>query len=219
MLLFKLSMKKYFFFFLGLTLYSFGSALAVQVKYLGLHPWDVLNVALYEHFGLTIGTWSLICGLILVVISFFVDRKYISLGTFLNALFIGPVLDLFLKSHLLPAAQHNWIDYLIMLSGIVISGIGGGIYVAAGIGAGPRDGFMLSISDKIGLSVSKARIIVESTVLLLGFLLQGPVYIVSFFYTFILSPVFQKSLLIFRNILQTEMKVDTGVPIKPSAEV
>jgi hypothetical protein len=194
---------RYFFFFLGLTFFGLGNAIAVKVQYLGLHPWEVLNVALYQRYGLTIGTWSVVCGLTLVLVSLLVDRRYINIGTFLNALLIGPIMDFFLWLNILPTATHSWLDYTILLIGIILTGIGGGVYVAAGIGAGPRDGFMLSVSDKTGLSVSRARIVVESLVLILGYLLGGPVFIVTFIYTFIQSPVFQRSLAFFRWFLHS----------------
>lgn len=192
-------------FFAGLTLFGLGNAIAVKVKYVGLHPWEVLNVALYQHFGLTIGTWGVICGLLLVTFSLLFDRKYISLGTFLNALLIGPIMDFFLWLDILPKATNTWLDYFILLLGLVTTGVGGGMYVSAGIGAGPRDGFMLIISEKTRLSVTKARIIVESFVLIIGFLLNGPVFIATFCYTFIQSPVFHQSLKLFRR-LQEKIK-------------
>ncbi|MCK1993210.1 YczE/YyaS/YitT family protein [Peribacillus muralis] len=186
---------RYFIFFLGLTLFGLGNAIAVNVQSLGLHPWEVLNVALFQQLGFTIGTWSVICGLVLVLIVFVVDRKYISIGTFLNALSIGPIMDFFLHLDILPhETMHWWLNLLILLVGIIISGVGGGIYVAAGIGAGPRDGFMLSVSEKTGLSVSRARIVVESLILIIGFTLGGPVFIMTFAYTFIQSPIFQFSM-------------------------
>ncbi|MFT9846836.1 YczE/YyaS/YitT family protein [Aneurinibacillus sp. REN35] len=192
---------RYLFFFLGLLFFGLGNAMAVKVQYLGLHPWEVLNVALYERYGLSIGTWSVFCGLMLVLLSLIIDRRYINIGTFLNALLIGPIMDFFLWLHILPQATNTWTDYVIILTAIIITGIGGGLYVAAGIGAGPRDGFMLSIADKTGLSVSRARIVVESLVLLIGFGLGGPVFIVTFIYTFIQSPVFQYALMLFRRLL------------------
>ena len=191
---------RYAFFFMGLVCFGLGIAISVKVKHLGLHPWDVLNVAFSQQFGLSIGTWSVLIGMVLIIVSLFLDRKYINIGTFLNALLIGPILDFFLWLDVLPAPTYSWIDYLWLLLGILIVGIGGGLYVAGGIGAGPRDGFMLTISDRTGFSVSKARIIVECIVLLIGFLLGGPVFIVTFFYTFILSPIFQVSLKVFAHL-------------------
>jgi uncharacterized protein len=202
----ELKFFQYCLFFLGLTFFGLGNAIAVKVKYVGLHPWEVLNVALYEHFGFTIGTWGVVCGLILILISFFVARSYINIGTILNALCIGPIMDFFLWLDILPKATHTWVDYVILLVAIVITGIGGGMYVAAGIGAGPRDGFMLSISDKTRLSVSQARIMVESFVLIIGFLLGGPVFIATFVYTFIQSPVFQRSLKLFKSLVESLKK-------------
>ncbi|MFP7295878.1 YitT family protein [Neobacillus niacini] len=192
----------YVLFLLGLIFFGLGNAIAVKVKHVGLHPWEVLNVALYQHFGLTIGTWGVISGLVLVIISYFTARKYIRIGTFLNALLIGPIMDFFLWLDFLPEATNSWVDYLIVFCAIVIAGFGGGMYVAAGLGAGPRDGFMLSISNKTKLSVSQARILVESFILIIGFILGGPVFIATFLYTFIQSPVFQKSLSFFNSLIE-----------------
>lgn len=191
---------RYSFFFIGLICFGLGVAFSVKVKYLGLHPWDVLNVALFEHFGFTIGTWSIIVGLILIGISLLVSRKYVNIGTFLNALLIGPIMDFFLWLDILPDASNNWTDYLLLLLGISLIGLGGGLYVSGGVGAGPRDGFMLSISERFRLSVVKARIMVELFVLAIGILLGGPVFWVTFIYTLILSPIFQFSLKFFTRL-------------------
>ena len=191
---------RYSFFFIGLICFGLGVAFSVKVKYLGLHPWDVLNVALFEHFGFSIGTWSIIVGLVLIIISLLVRKKYVNIGTFLNALLIGPIMDLFLWSDLLPDASNTWTDYLILLLGITLTGLGGGLYVSGGVGAGPRDGFMLSISERFRLSVVKARILVELIVLAIGFLLGGPIFWVTFVYTLILSPIFQFSLKFFTRL-------------------
>ena len=191
---------RYTFFFCGLICFGLGVAFSVKVKYLGLHPWDVLNVALFEHFGFSIGTWSIIVGLLLISVSLLVRKAYVNIGTFLNALLIGPIMDLFLWLDILPDASNNWTDYLLLLTGILLIGIGGGMYVAGGVGAGPRDGFMLSISERTGLSVVKARIVVESIVLVIGYLLGGPVFWVTFVYTLILSPIFQFSLKFFKRL-------------------
>lgn len=207
---------RYIFFFLGLVCFGLGIALSVKVQHLGLHPWDVLNVALFQHFGLSIGTWSVIVGLGLIMVSLIVSKKYVNIGTFLNALLIGPILDFFLWLDVLPVATHTWMDYFWLLMGILIVGTGGGMYVAGGIGAGPRDGFMLSISDHTRLSISRARMVVECVVLIIGYVLGGPVFIVTFFYTFILSPVFQLSLKIFTR-LRNELCKHSPAPINADA--
>jgi uncharacterized protein len=184
---------KIFFFVIGLSIFSYGIALAIQVKYLGVSPWDVLNIALFDKFGLTIGTWNIIVGLVLISITLKVNRKYINVGTFLNAVLVGVLVDTFLYFEILPSSSRLTFDVLILFMGIVLMGIGGGMYSAAGIGAGPRDGFMLSISEKTDISISRVRIMMECLVLIVGLVIGGPVFIFTFIYTFIQSPIFQRS--------------------------
>lgn len=163
-------------------------------------------MALFQKFGLTIGTWSVIVGLLLVCVTWFVKREYINIGTFGNALLVGPFMDLFLWLDFLPDASHTYIDYLLLACAIVIAGIAGGLYVAGGIGAGPRDGFMLAVSDRTKLSISRARIVVELVVLVIGYFLGGPVFVATFFFSLIQSPIFQVMLKFFRGVRSSLVK-------------
>src|SRR5699024_396236 len=192
---------RWLFFLIGLIVFAFGISTTVHVQHLGIHPWDVLNVALYEQLGFSIGTWNVICGLILIVVSWILDKSYIKIGTFINAVLIGVFVDLFLWLDFFPPVTRTWTDLLVMGVGIVFMGIGGGLYNAAGVGSGPRDGFMLSIAYKTRASIRKVRIITESSVLLLGILLGGPVFFVTFVFTFIQSPIFQFSFVKFKGMI------------------
>nr|WP_246570177.1 YitT family protein [Lentibacillus saliphilus] len=192
------------FYICGLLIFSMGEATTINVQHLGVHPWDVLHVGMYEKFGLTLGTWTVIVGLVLIGVSLILDRRYVQLGTFLNLFLVGMFVDFFLWLDLLPTAQHNGLDILTIVFGIVLMGFGGGMYNAAGVGSGPRDGFMLSISDKTGMSIGKVRIIIETLILLIGLLLGGPIFIFTFIFTFIQSPLFQVSYL---NLLKVVERV------------
>lgn len=180
-----------FFFLVGLVILSYGISLTIKVQHLGIHPWDVLSVGLFNQFGLTVGTWNLIISGVLILITLFIDKSYIKIGTFLNALISSVFVDLFLFSGFLPTATNSWIDFIIITAGIVIMGIGGGMYSSVGMGAGPRDGFMLSLSSKTGSSIRKVRIITETCILIIGWLIGGPIFIFTFVFTFIQSPIFQ----------------------------
>lgn len=178
-------------FFIGNIIFSLGITITIKVQHLGLHPWDVLSVGLYEKLGLSIGSWNIIVGGLLVTVSLMLDRTYVRVGTLFNVFLIGCLIDFYLWLDFLPDPTYTWIDYITIIIGIVIMGIGGGVYNGAGIGSGPRDGFMLSISDKTGLSIGKVRIITETIVLVIGWVIGGPVFIFTFVFTFIQSPIFQ----------------------------
>lgn len=186
---------------IGIIIFSLGITITITVQHLGLHPWDVLNVAFYEKFGLTIGTWQIIISFVLIVISWILDKSYVKLGTFLNAILIGLFVDFYMWLGFLPEPSYAWPDAVTMTIGIIIMGFGGGLYNAAGVGSGPRDGFMLSIAEKIGASIGKVRIIIETIVLVIGLLLRGPVHVVTFIFTFIQSPIFQFTYERFRKLV------------------
>lgn len=178
-------------FVLGLITLSLGIATTIKVQYLGLHPWDVLSVGFFDIFGLSIGSWNIIIGMVLTTISLLLDRTYVKFGTFINLFVVGMFVDFFLWVDFFPTTTNTLADVLMFMTGIIIMGIGGGLYNAVNLGAGPRDGFMLSISDKTGYSIRSVRITIETFVLVIGLVIGGPVFIFSLLFTFIQSPVFQ----------------------------
>lgn len=185
----------------GIMIFSLGITLTINMQYLGIHPWDVLNVAFFEKFGLSIGSWNIIISAILIIISWLLDKSYIKLGTFANAILVGAFVDFYRWLDFLPTASNLILDVAFIIAGIVIMGFGGGMYNAAGVGSGPRDGFMLSISDKLGAPVGRVRIITECMVLFIGLLIGGPVFVFTFIFTFIQSPIFQYTYLRFGKLV------------------
>ncbi|BCB02854.1 YczE/YyaS/YitT family protein [Bacillus sp. KH172YL63] len=199
------------YFVVGLLLFSYGISLSIHVQYLGIHPWDVLNIALFQKFGLTIGTWNIIVGVVLIAGTLILKGKYVRIGTVLNGVMVGMLVDFFLYFDLLPPETNLTGDVLTLLSAVILMGTGGGLYSAAHLGTGPRDGFMLTLSDLTGLSISRVRIMCECTILLFGLLLGGPVFIFTFFYTFIQSPIFQRSFLFFTGTLHARFSEQKNI--------
>ncbi|WP_245676780.1 YczE/YyaS/YitT family protein [Bacillus solimangrovi] len=155
---------------------SLGIVLLIKAD-LGSAPWDVLHVGLYMKVGLTIGTWSIIVGIIILGSAALLERRLPQVGALLNMLLVGVFIDLYL---LLPFIQtpSTLLGKIIMLiSGIFIIGYGMGIYIAADCGAGPRDSLMLVLSNMTGWSVAKIRLAMEVVVLFFGWLLGGPVFL------------------------------------------
>lgn len=188
-------------YFVGIMSFSIGICLAINVKHLGVQSWDVLHVGLYDLFGLSIGTWSIIVGMTLVGIAYIIDKSFVKIGTFLNIVLVGLFVDLILWLDFLPNATYTWKDVMIIVAGIIIMGFAGGMYNAGRVGAGPRDAFMLGISMRWGIPIQRVRIITESSVLVIGLLIGGPVFIFTILFTFIQSPLFQYSFLKFSNMV------------------
>lgn len=178
-------------FFIGLAVLSLGIAMIIEAN-LGVSGWDVLHIGLYKTFGLTIGTWSQIVGLIVIFLTLIIDRKILSLGTVLNMIVVGLFIDLFL--YLLPTGEEWLIQYLFLFLGIIIMGIGAGIYISAKLGPGPRDSLMIAITQKYKLSVSRVKTVMELSVMLVGYLLGGPVFVGTVIISVLIGPIMQYSL-------------------------
>ncbi len=161
-------------FFIGLFIMTFGIALMIRAN-LGVAPWDVLHIGLFRHFGLTVGTWSILIGMVIVGSTAFLTKKWPPLGAVLNMLLCGVFLDFFLGH--LHTPVHLIARFAMLLIGIVVNGIGISLYISAHKGAGPRDSLMLFLVEKTGLKLTHVRRIMEIGVLAIGWILGGPVSI------------------------------------------
>ena len=161
------------FFIVGQMFLSLGIAMTIKGQLLGIGPWDVLHVGLYQNIGLSIGTWSIITGLLIVLITAASQKKWPKYGTWLNMLLLGTFIDLF--NWLLPDVTSIAAQVVFFVTGVVIMSYGIGLYVSPNMGAGPRDSLMLLIVHKFNISVKIVRTSIEVIVALLGWALGGPV--------------------------------------------
>jgi uncharacterized protein len=179
-------------FFVGLMIMGLGVALTVKGQRLGVGSWDVLHIGLFRNLGLSIGLWSIIVGIVIVVTASLGLREFPRLGTFMNMIFIGLFIDFF--NWVLPDAHTFPMQFIDFIFGILLMGIGGGLYLSANLGSGPRDSLMLLAVKKFGCSITVARTVMEVVVAIAGFLLGGPIGIGTVIMAFALGPIFQASL-------------------------
>lgn len=166
-------MWRWTFYLVGLLVAALGITMTIKGYRLGIGPWDVFHVGLYRNFGLTIGSWSIISGLVIVVGTAIVLKKLPKIGTWLNMILLGVFIDIF--NWLIPDFETLVAQIIIFILGVVVMGYGMGIYISPNIGAGPRDSLMLVFVEKFGISIKKVRTIIEVVVACLGWLLGGPV--------------------------------------------
>jgi len=161
-------------YFVGLLVMSFGIVLTIKAD-VGCAPWDVLHIGLQRQFGLTIGTWSIIVGLVVLAGSASLVRRPPKLGAFLNMATVGMLIDGWMMIPQLKTPEQPLEQYVMLMAGIIVSGYGMGLYISAGVGAGPRDSLMLALTELTRWKVAYIRIGMEALVLLVGWLLGGPV--------------------------------------------
>lgn len=182
------SIFRWVIYFIGLLIMSFGIVLTIKAN-VGCAPWDVLHIGLYRNFGLTIGTWSIIVGLVVLTISALLLKQLPRIGAFLNMIFVGIFIDLYMMIPYLQVPNTLIGKFVMLLVGIVITGYGMGIYISANIGAGPRDSLMLALTELTGWKVQYIRIAMEALVLFAGWMLGGPVSIGTLIFCIMIGSV------------------------------
>ena len=181
---------------LGFAIYGLSIALIIEAE-LGTGPWAVLAVALADLTGTTPGTMIILTGL-LVLLGAVLLKEQIGWGTLGNILFIGPWTDLFL--FLIPSLRNNlWLRIPALLLAVILSGLATAVYISVDAGAGPRDSLMLAVSRVTGRSVQLSRAVIEILVVIVGWLLGGPVGIGTLVFALLIGPLVQ----IFFKLFQT----------------
>ena len=171
-----------------------GVGLAAMVRgHLGLGPWEVLHQGISNRTGVPIGTVGIVVGA-LVLLGWLPLRQRLGIGTISNVVLIGLTIDGVLAVTDDPTNLAQRVACLV--AGIVLFGVGSGLYIGAGLGAGPRDGLMTGIAGRPGSkhSLRTVRTAIELSALAGGWLLGGNVGVGTLAFAFAIGPLVQLSL-------------------------
>ena len=194
---------KWLFFFVGLAVMSLGISMIIEGEALGVGPWDVLHIALFERIGLTVGSWSVITGLIIVVSTSLLLKQWPKLATWLNMLLCGVFIDFY--NWILPNSTSIISDIIYFLLGVIILGVGCALYISPKLGAGPRDSLMILFVKKFGWSIGNVRLSIEILIAVIGWSLGGPVGIGTVGIALFTGYIVQFSLPFFEKMLQNKL--------------
>ena len=175
-------------------MFGIGIAFFVQGD-IGVPPWDVFHTGVSGKTGYAIGTVIVFTGFA-VLLLWIPFRLRPGIGTVLNAVQIGIVENI--AEPLIPDAPNVGVGALYVAIGMVAIAAGSGLYIGAELGSGPRDGLMMGINARFGVSVRVARTSVEVTVLVAGVLLGGGIGVGTFVFAFGIGPLVQVMLTRFR---------------------
>ncbi len=197
------------FFLAGIIVLSLGIALTIKGQMLGVGSWDVLHIGLSNKLGLTVGTWSIILGLIILAIDAMFSKRLPKIGTYLDMFLTGIFMDIFLL--FLPDANGWFEQSIAFIFGVILLGLGCGMYMVANIGVGPRDTLMLLLVQRVGWSVTRARTTMELSVAIIGFALGGPVGVGTVFMAFGLGPIVQWALKLNEKLFYRATGIESAV--------
>ena len=174
----------------GLAVFAFGVHLMIYAN-IGLAPWDCLGMGISYHSFLNYGLAMTAMSLVILLIDILL-RERIGYGTIIDALLTGNLVQLYNNLNPLPENQNVWIGIIVMLTGFVFMALGMWIYMSAAQCCGPRDSLLVGLGKRMPkLPIGVVEIILWAVVLLIGWLLGGPVGIGTVISTFGAGAVMQ----------------------------
>ncbi|KLV26741.1 membrane protein [Niallia circulans] len=175
----------------GLFILAFGATLTIKAN-LGAGPWDALNVGLSHLVGLTIGSWIVIVGILLIFVNAFLLRKRPNLLSLATVFILGFFVD-FWMAHLVNRLHYFMFmsQLLLLIAGLIIVGLGIALYLQSEFPLNPIDDFMVTIQERYGVNLMMAKLIGEILALLFAFLVKGPIGLGTLIIAFGLGPAIQ----------------------------
>ncbi|MEJ7876068.1 MAG: hypothetical protein WKF62_05345 [Solirubrobacterales bacterium] len=168
----------------GLWLFGAGEACIVAAG-LGNSPWTVLAEGVAENSALGIGAATVAISFV-VMCAWIPLRQMPGLGTVLNAIVVGIALGVMVE--IFPADPSDAVHWLLLGGGIGLVAIGGGIYLGARLGPGPRDGLMTGLHARTGRSLRVVRTLIELAALAGGYALGGTIGIGTLAFALLIGP-------------------------------
>jgi uncharacterized membrane protein YczE len=187
---------------LGLVVFGLGIALMAEAG-LGLGPWEAFHQGISRITGIPLGTVSILVGIPVLALWWPLHERP-GIGTLLNVVLIGMATNVGIAA--IPAMDELVPQLAMMLAGVLVIGIGSGLYLAADLGPGPRDGLMTGLHHRFGWSIRRARTLIEVIVLVAGWLLGGTVGLGTLVFAFGIGPIVQVAL----GVFDRDGRIDRG---------
>ena len=179
----------------GLILFGLGEALLVTSQ-MGVSPWTALAQGSSNISGFSLGFTTFFISIFVLLLWIPLKQKP-GIGTIFNAIIISLVLHYAIP--FLPTFEGIIFKVTQALLGVLITGLGGGIYLIANLGPGARDGLMTGLQKVTGFPIAWVRSIIEIIVLTIGWWLGGIIGLGTIFFAVGIGPCLAISLTIFSS--------------------
>lgn len=186
-------LKKTSFFFIGLITACLGVGLIIKSG-VGAGPWDAFFVGIVDKLGLTVGIWVMLIQAFYLVFNSILSKKRIQFESVITVLLWGLIIDFQMGVTLKhvqfvdAALSMKWGAFLV---GIVLTGIGIGIYLTSKFPTMPYDGTMIIISERFKINLNVSRTILEVIGLASAWVVGGPIGFGTVIIMLMIGPLIQ----------------------------
>ena len=169
----------------GLWIFGTGDAILIAAG-IGNTPLTVLAEGIAKNIDSSVGQATFLVSVAVLFLWIPLKEKP-GIGTILNAIVIAAAIEVMVPR--LPTPDSFELALLQVLAGVLLIGIGSGLYLTANLGPGPRDGWMTGLQKASGIPIGRVRGAIEVSVLALGWLLGGTFWVGTILFAVLIGPV------------------------------
>jgi uncharacterized membrane protein YczE len=194
----------------GLFLFSLGIVAFLESK-LGLSPWDVLHQGIANHTPLSFGEANIVVSVLVLTLAWLLGAR-VGIGTLANAVLVGGFIVALTSIGAVQdlANEDLGVRIGLLVAGVLLTGAGSGIYLAAALGAGPRDSLMVVGSERSHVRIGVVRTVIELCALAIGIALGGTFGVGTIAFALLIGPSIELS---FWLLERARLTVPRAVPV------
>ena len=181
-------LKKLIIIVIGSTVAAYGITLALYAGFGGA-TLAVLWQGIATTFHLSIGMASFIVALGMILFALIYDKSQIHVGTVLYQIVYSICVDLFAACHVY--STYKWLNFFVMLLGVLLFAVGTGLYASASLGRGSYEAVTFALAEKNHWQVKIVRMALDILVVLIGVLLGGKFGLCTIITVIISGPIIQ----------------------------
>jgi uncharacterized protein len=168
--------KRVLYYLIGIAIACMGVAFIVKSN-VGAGPQDIVLLVLAEKTGLTFGTWVMISQAIFLILTAFLLKNRPKYESIISIIIWGLLVDfwmerVFTNLELLTIYDPS-LKWSLFLGGILLIGLGVGVYLTSNLPSMPYDGLMIAVSMRFKMSLKASRTLLELIFIFLGICMGG----------------------------------------------
>lgn len=181
-------LKRILIIIVGSIIAAYGITLALYAGFGGA-TLAVLWQGISKTFHKSIGMASFVVAIVMILFAVIYDRKQIHIGTVLYQIVYSLCVDLFANLHIY--SRYMWINFFIMLAGVILFAAGTGLYASTSLGRGSYEAVTFALAEKNNWQVKIVRMILDVVMVVTGVLLGGSFGVCTIVTIIVSGPVIQ----------------------------
>lgn len=184
--------KRLFVMIVGNIILGIGITLFRNVGF-GVDPFTSMTIAISSKVSLQLGIFQMCLNIGLFAILFSLIKKLIGLGTIINMLFLGYMIQIFsfLYSEFLIAPSTLLGKLILLVIALLVQVIGMSLYITADLGIAPYDCLPIILSEKTRFEFGTLRVFCDTICVIIAIIFGGSIGISTVIIAFGTGPLAQ----------------------------